>query len=142
MPANDCVIPNSEPSRIQVDSERYWAALLADFNSVPFTEPSEPIPRPSSTSASLCVTTSSSDKSQLKYEDLRLTLLNAWAVVISHLHYAASQDVVIAEGMTVRVLGFCADRKLQYQLLLLVNPLPTLYHAAFSTLLPHMSMIS
>ncbi|KAF9244446.1 hypothetical protein BU15DRAFT_59240 [Melanogaster broomeanus] len=93
--------PSREPKskEIRVDSERYWLALLSGFNLAPLTEHV----RNPSASASVCVTRPSPDfgdsfPGQLKYEDVRLSMLNAWAVVLSY--HAGSQDIVVAEVLT------------------------------------------
>ncbi|KAF9230315.1 hypothetical protein BU15DRAFT_69299, partial [Melanogaster broomeanus] len=45
---------------------------------------------------------------QLKYEDVRLSMLNAWAVVLSY--HAGSQDIVVAEG----IVGLSCSRRIEF----------------------------
>ncbi|KIO03629.1 hypothetical protein M404DRAFT_612030 [Pisolithus tinctorius Marx 270] len=85
-------------SQLYADSERYWHALLSDFSSVLLTER---VHAPSA-SASICITKSNSDFKHLalermKHEDIRLTLLYAWAVVLSR--HAGTEDVLVAEAL-------------------------------------------
>ncbi|KIN96151.1 hypothetical protein M404DRAFT_1007001 [Pisolithus tinctorius Marx 270] len=83
-------------SQLCADSERYWHTLLSDFDSVPLTERV----RAPSASASICITKSSSDLEhppleRMKHDDIRLTLLYAWSVVLSQ--HAGTNDVLVAE---------------------------------------------